>query len=639
MNGTPIPDSAGGRASSGARPAMLLAALGVVYGDIGTSPLYAFRESLKSAGGSVAATEAAVLGILSLIVWTLVIVVTLKYVLFVMRADNQGEGGIMALLALALPEVSEKGTRKFLLVVGVGGAALLYGDGMITPAISVLSAVEGLSFATTFFEPYIVPITLVILIALFAVQSYGSGPIGRLFGPIMTIWFLTLGLAGFWHILAQPSVLAALNPAHAISFLGGNGWTAVVVLGSVFLVVTGAEALYADMGHFGRRVIRVDWFILVLPALALNYFGQGALVLANPQAAANPFFLMFPSWLLYPIVVLATAATVIASQALISGAFTLSQQATLLGLLPRLEIRQTSSSAIGQVYMPQINWLLAGSVVALVLGFRTSGALANAYGIAVVSTMIATTVLAGVVAHHRWGWSLPLVLTVTGAFLIIDLIFLVANAPKIPHGGWFPLIAGALIFTIMMTWRRGRKVVLERLEEDQAKLSEFFEKLDDRQLPRVKGTAVYLSARRDTVPSALALNLRHNKVLHDRVLLLNVEVLRVPFVTEKSRVVIEALPKGFLGVTVRFGFYEKLDVLDALNRHTKAARGDGSFTFELAETTFFLGREVPVPTVRPDLSGWQTAIYTFLTRNAVSAPEYYLIPTENVVELGTRVEI
>jgi|NGEPerStandDraft_6_1074524.scaffolds.fasta_scaffold25253_1 KUP system potassium uptake protein len=639
MNGTPIPDSAGGRASSGARPAMLLAALGVVYGDIGTSPLYAFRESLKSAGGSVAATEAAVLGILSLIVWTLVIVVTLKYVLFVMRADNQGEGGIMALLALALPEVSEKGTRKFLLVVGVGGAALLYGDGMITPAISVLSAVEGLSFATTFFEPYIVPITLVILIALFAVQSYGSGPIGRLFGPIMAIWFLTLGLAGFWHILAQPSVLAALNPAHAISFLGGNGWTAVVVLGSVFLVVTGAEALYADMGHFGRRVIRVDWFILVLPALALNYFGQGALVLANPQAAANPFFLMFPSWLLYPIVVLATAATVIASQALISGAFTLSQQATLLGLLPRLEIRQTSSSAIGQVYVPQINWLLAGSVVALVLGFRTSGALANAYGIAVVSTMIATTVLAGVVAHHRWGWSLPLVLTVTGAFLIIDLIFLVANAPKIPHGGWFPLIAGALIFTIMMTWRRGRKVVLERLEEDQAKLSEFFEKLDDRQLPRVKGTAVYLSARRDTVPSALALNLRHNKVLHDRVLLLNVEVLRVPFVTEKSRVVIEALPKGFLGVTVRFGFYEKLDVLDALNRHTKAARGDGSFTFELAETTFFLGREVPVPTVRPDLSGWQTAIYTFLTRNAVSAPEYYLIPTENVVELGTRVEI
>lgn len=639
MNGTPIPDSAGGRASSGARPAMLLAALGVVYGDIGTSPLYAFRESLKSAGGSVAATEAAVLGILSLIVWTLVIVVTLKYVLFVMRADNQGEGGIMALLALALPEVSEKGTRKFLLVVGVGGAALLYGDGMITPAISVLSAVEGLSFATTFFEPYIVPITLVILIALFAVQSYGSGPIGRLFGPIMAIWFLTLGLAGFWHILAQPSVLAALNPAHAISFLGGNGWTAVVVLGSVFLVVTGAEALYADMGHFGRRVIRVDWFILVLPALALNYFGQGALVLANPQAAANPFFLMFPSWLLYPIVVLATAATVIASQALISGAFTLSQQATLLGLLPRLEIRQTSSSAIGQVYVPQINWLLAGSVVALVLGFRTSGALANAYGIAVVSTMIATTVLAGVVAHHRWGWSLPLVLTVTGAFLIIDLIFLVANAPKIPHGGWFPLIAGALIFTIMMTWRRGRKVVLERLEEDQEKLSEFFEKLDDRQLPRVKGTAVYLSARRDTVPSALALNLRHNKVLHDRVLLLNVEVLRVPFVTEKSRVVIEALPKGFLGVTVRFGFYEKLDVLDALNRHTKAARGDGSLTFELAETTFFLGREVPVPTVRPDLSGWQTAIYTFLTRNAVSAPEYYLIPTENVVELGTRVEI
>ena len=619
--------------ASGLRSTVLLGALGVVFGDIGTSPLYAFRESLKSAGGGAAATEAAVLGILSLIFWALVVVVALKYVLFVMRADNQGEGGIMALLALALPQVSEKGTRKALLIVGVAGAALLYGDGVITPAISVLSAIEGLSVATPLFEPYVVPIALVILVALFAVQSYGSGRIGRLFGIVMAIWFVTLALAGIWHVVGQPGVLAALNPVHALRYVAGHGWTAFVVLGSVFLAVTGAEALYADMGHFGRGAIRADWFALVLPALALNYLGQGALVLANPDAAANPFFLMFPSWALYPVVALSTAATVIASQALITGAFTLSQQATLLGLLPRLEIRQTSRDEIGQVYVPQINWLLAIGVVALVLGFRSSDALANAYGIAVVSTMTATTILAGIVAHHRWGWSLPLTLGVTGLFLVVDLAFLLANAPKIPHGGWFPLLIGALIFALMMTWRRGRKAVVEQVGEDNDALPEFLDRLDTGRYPRVHGTAVYMTTRRDTVPSALALNLHHNKVLHERVVLLNVQIQRFPFVEEDGRIEVTELVKGFWAVAVRFGFFEKPDVLRALAQHADV------FPISVEDTSFFLGRELPIPTLKPALSRWQAALYGFLTRNAVSAPEYYLIPTEKVVELGTRVEL
>ena len=613
------------------KSAVLLGALGVVYGDIGTSPLYAFRESLKSAGGP---SEGAVLGILSLIFWALMIVVALKYVLFVMRADNQGEGGIMALLALALPEVHGKARQKALLVIGVAGAALLYGDGIITPAISVLSAVEGLSVATPLFETYVVPIALVVLVGLFSVQSYGSGRIGSPFGMVMAVWFIALALAGIWHIIQQPGVLVALNPVYALRYLfAGGGLTAFVVLGSVFLAVTGAEALYADMGHFGRDAIRVDWFGLVLPALALNYFGQGALVLANPETAANPFFLMFPSWTLYPVVALATAATVIASQALISGAFTLSQQATLLGLLPRLEIRQTSRTEIGQVYVPQINWLLAFGVVILVLTFRTSDALANAYGIAVVSTMIATTVLVGVVAHHRWGWSLPLTFGVTGVLLVVDLAFLAANAPKVAHGGWFPLLIGAVIFGLMMTWRRGRTAVVEQIGEDNETLPDFLQSLDPGQYPRVGGTAVYMTSRRDTVPSALALNLHHNKVLHERVVLLNVQIQRIPFVDERHRIEVTALVKGFVAVAVRFGFFEKPDVLAALAQHAD------QFPFDLKVTSFFLGRELPIPTIKPELPHWQAVLYGFLTRNAVSAPEYYLIPTERVVELGTRVEL
>ncbi|WP_375426944.1 potassium transporter Kup [uncultured Sphingomonas sp.] len=615
------------------RGAMLLGALGIVYGDIGTSPLYAFRESLKSAGGASAATQGAVLGILSLIFWALIVVVTLKYVLFVMRADNQGEGGIMALLALALRKVERRGARTLLLVVGVAGAALLYGDGAITPAISVLSAVEGLSVATPLFEPYVVPIALAILVTLFAVQRFGSGRLGGAFGVVMIAWFGVLALIGVINVLQAPGVLAAIDPRHAVRYLGGNGWVSFAVLGSVFLCVTGAEALYADMGHFGRTALRLDWLSFVLPALAINYFGQGALVLADPAAAANPFFLMFPAWSLYPVVALATAATVIASQALISGAFTLTQQAILLGLLPRLQIRHTSNSEIGQVYVPQVNWLLAVAVVALVLGFRTSEALAHAYGIAVVSTMVATTMLAGTVARHDWGWGWPAVIGVTGFFLVVDVAFLAANASKILGGGWLPLVAGALIFALMMTWRRGRRAVLEATGEDRPDLQPFLARLSPADFPRTGGTAIYMSARRDTVPAALALNLRHNGVLHERIALLNVEIERTPFVAPEKRVEAVDLGKGFSSLTVRFGFFERPDVVAAL------AGDPDDFPIDLGKTSFFLGRELPIPTLNPRLNFWQAPLYAFLTRNAVSAPEYYLIPTENVVELGTRVEL
>ena len=615
------------------KAALLLAALGVVFGDIGTSPIYALKECFRSAGGTAGLTPEAVLGILSLVFWAITIVVTLKYVLFVMRADNQGEGGDMALLALAMPTLTDKRARRALLSVGLVGAALLYGDGMITPAISVLSAVEGLSIATPFFEPYVVPIALAILIGLFAVQVHGSGRIGRFFGPVMALWFTVLACVGLVQVLRHPDVFAAIDPRHGAAFLARHGWTAFVVLGSVFLTLTGAEALFADMGHFGRGAIRINWFVFVFPALVLNYFGQGALVIADPGAATNPFFLLFPGWALVAAVVLATAATVIASQAVIAAAYTLSQQAISLGLLPRLEIRQTSRSEIGQVYIPQINWMLAVAVVGLVLGFRSSDALASAYGIAVVMAMLATTTLAGVVARRYWGWSLPVTIAVVGFFLTVDLAFFAANLPKVLQGGWFPLLIGAAVFTLMMTWQRGRKIALARLGEDNVPLSQFLDCLDPERPARVSGTAVYLTSRRDTVPSALALNLRHNKVLHERVVLLNIESKRMPYVDESERVHVHALPKGFWGVTLLFGFAEKPDMLAALARHADV------FRLDIEETSFFLGKEVPVPSMRPDLPLWQAALYTFLARNAVSAPEYFLIPTPQVAELGTRVEL
>src|SRR3954469_17923012 len=491
-----------------ARAVLLLGALGVVFGDIGTSPIYAFRESLKAAGGM--GTEPTVLGVLSLIFWAVVLVVALKYVVLVMRADNQGEGGTMALLSLAIPVAGR--VQGPLLVVGLAGASLFFGDAMITPAISVLSAIEGLEIATSVFKPYVVPIAAGVLVGLFAVQSHGSGKMGALFGPVMAAWFGMLALAGLAHVIGRPGVLAALDPRYAVSYVRhASGWVAFTVLGSVFLALTGGEALYADMGHFGRHAIRVDWFALVMPALVLNYLGQGALVLADPAAAANPFFLLFPTWLLLPVVLLATAATVIASQAVISGAFALVQQAIQLGALPRLEVRQTSEESAGQVYVPQVNWLLAIAVLALVFGFGSSDALANAYGIAVAGDMLVTTILVTTVAHGVWRWPLILVAPVATLFLALDLSFVASNTHKIPDGGWFPLIVGAIALTLMLTWRRGREVALARREEDAIPLATFIAGLSGPNPPvRVPGTAIYFTTREDVVPNALSLNLKHN---------------------------------------------------------------------------------------------------------------------------------
>ena len=609
---------------------LLLAALGVVYGDIGTSPIYTFRECLKAASANNAET---VLGLLSLVFWSLTIVVTTKYVLFVMRAENDGEGGIMALLGLAAHSEPDLRRRGALILLGMVGAALFYGDGMITPAISVLSAVEGLEIATPGLGAYVVPISVVVLLGLFLLQRRGSERIGTYFGPVMAVWFLALALAGLMQIIQAPYVLAALNPLHALAFFGHHGVPGFFVLGSVFLALTGAEALYADMGHFGRSPIRIDWFAIVLPALVLNYFGQGALVLAHPDATDSPFFRLYPDWLLYPITLLATAATVIASQAVISGAFSLSQQAMQLSLLPRLDIRQTSEEAIGQVYVPQINWLLAICVIGLVLGFQSSSALAAAYGIAVVITMVVTTCLLAVVARRVWGWSLLLTCAVIGVFLLIDLAFFAANIIKIPQGGWFPLLAGAVVFTIMSTWRRGRQIILERMSDENKPLQRFIAELDSATLPRVKGTAVYLAARRDTVPYAMTDNLRHNKVLHERVFLLTVVTERAPHVPEAERITVTELGSGITRMVVRFGFAERPALPPVL------ARARERIGLDVNEASFFLGRETPVPGVHPPLARWRERLFAFMTRNAVSATDYFQIPPKRVVELGTQVEL
>jgi KUP system potassium uptake protein len=606
-------------------------ALGVVYGDIGTSPIYTLRECLKAAPSSN--TAESVFGLLSLIFWSLVVVVTVKYVLLVMRADNAGEGGIMALLGLAAHSEPNLRRRTALLLFGLAGAALFYGDGMITPAISVLSAVEGLKVATPALANYIVPLSVIVLVGLFILQRWGSARIGAYFGPVMAVWFAALAMAGFFQLVQHPGVLVALNPLYALRFLIGHGWAGFLALGSVFLALTGAEALYADMGHFGRGPIRLDWFGLVLPALVLNYFGQGALVLAHPEAVDSPFYHLFPDWLLVPMTVLATVATVIASQAVISGAFSLSQQAMQLSLMPRLDVRQTSEEAIGQVYVPQINWLLMICVIGLVLAFRSSDALASAYGIAVVGTMLVTTALLAIVARRLWSWSIALTTVVIGFFLAIDLAFFAANVVKIPDGGWFPLLVGAITFTLMSTWRRGRQIILERTSEDNPPLDRFITALDPKAFPRVKGTAVYLAARHDTVPYALTDNLRHNKVMHERVFLLTVITERVPHIPDAERVTLEQLGKGIARVTVLLGFADSSALPPVLETHRELLRID------VGETSFFLGRELPVPTTRPDLSLWREKLFVFMTRNAVSASDYFQIPPKRVVELGTQVEL
>jgi KUP system potassium uptake protein len=614
---------------------LALGALGIVYGDIGTSPLYALRECFFGPH-SVPPSPENVLGVLSLIFWSLIIVVSVKYLLFVMRADNRGEGGILALMALALqrPRGQAHRSRPLLMTLGIFGAALLYGDGMITPAITVLSAVEGLSVATPVFEPYVVPVTLVIILIIFLVQRHGTAGIGAVFGPVMCVWFTMLGVLGFKEVLHNPAVLGALNPWHGALFFVHNGLHGFLVLGAVFLVVTGGEALYADMGHFGWRPIKWAWFCLVLPGLTLNYLGQGALLLRDASAARNPFFLLAPEWALYPLVALSTAAGIIASQTLISGAFSLTRQAMQLGYSPRMEVVHTSAEEMGQIYLPGLNWVLLVGVIALVLGFRSSSAMASAYGVAAVTTMAITTLLAYVVARERWGMSRALALPMAGLFLLVDLSFLGANSVKIVRGGWLPLLLALVIFTLMTTWKRGRDILAGKLRATSISLKDLLEGFGAHPPVRVPGTAIFMTGNAEGTPPALLHNLKHNKVLHEQVVLLTILSEEVPHVPSEERVEVEPLEQGFVRVVARYGFTENPSIPDVLKR----CREKG-LQFQLMGTSFFLGRETLIPTKRPGMAVWREALFAWMSRNARSATAYFRIPPNRVVELGSQVEL
>jgi len=612
--------------------ALSLAALGVVYGDIGTSPLYAIKEVFGGAHHPVPITPDNVLGILSLIFWSLMIVVSLKYVTFITRADNRGEGGIMALMALALRPTAPGSTRRRLIVIlGLFGAALFYGDGVITPAISVLSAVEGLEVATPAFAPYVLPISLLILVALFGVQRHGTAAMGNFFGPIMVLWFMTLGVLGVVSIAESPEVLRALGPWHAVHFFAEHPLLGFFSLGAAVLALTGAEALYADMGHFGRRPIQLAWFVLVLPALLLNYFGQGALLLRDPQSIVNPFYLLAPAWLLYPMVVLATTATVIASQAVISGAFSMTQQAIQLGFSPRMEISHTSDQQIGQIYLPAINWSLLAAVVALVVGFGSSSNLAAAYGIAVTGTMFITNLLAFFVARYVWGWSSWRALLGALPFAIIDLAFFSANSVKIIDGGWFPLVFGVGVYLLLSTWKRGRDLLSTRLAEEVIDTRSFIQGIAG--VPRVTGTAVFLTPDPDNIPHALLHSLKHYKALHERIVLVSVEVLDIPHRTDASRRVAVARPAdSFWQVRVFYGFMEQANLPEALEWCA-----DYGLRLDTMDTSFFLGRETLVPRLHSEMCAWRAKIFAGMFRNAGSAASFFGLPANRVVELGTQV--
>ena len=613
---------------------LTLAALGVVYGDIGTSPLYALRECF-SGEHAIPVSPENVLGVLSLIFWSLIVTVTIKYLLFVMRADNGGEGGILALVAL----IRTKGGRSShatLVAVGLFGAALLYGDGMITPAISVLSAVEGLGVATHIFEPFVVPITVVILIGLFVMQHRGTGGLGAVFGPIMVLWFITLALLGIPKIVAHPVVLSSLNPLLGLSFLRHQGLTAFLTLGSVFLSVTGAEALYADMGHFGRKPIRLAWFSLVLPSLVINYLGQGALMLMDPNAREHPFFHLAPDWALYPMVVLSAIAAVIASQAVISGAFSLTQQAIQLGYSPRFEIHHTSAHEKGQVYIPEVNWMLMIATVGLVFGFRTSTNLAAAYGMAVTTTMVITTMLAFVVARERWGWSTGFAAVVAGGFVVIDLAFFGANVIKIEHGGWFPLLVAAIIYAVMSTWHTGRLLVVRRMAETEVPLSRFFDDVRRKPPVRVSGTGIFMTARPEGAPPILVHHLTHNKVLHGQVILLTVSIADTPSVDPATAIEVEKLEDGFWRVVAQFGFMETPNVPKALDRAQEFG-----LVWDKADTTFYLAHLTLFVHVhgRLGMMEWRDKLFVFLSRNARRATNFFQIPPDRVVEIGIQLSL
>lgn len=612
-----------------------LAALGVVYGDIGTSPLYALRECFHGPH-AIAPTAENVLGVLSLIFWSLIIVISVKYLVFVLRADNQGEGGILSLAALATPIKPSGRTEKTILIaIGTFGAALLYGDGIITPAISVLGAMEGLTVAAPSLGRFVVPATIGIIIGLFLIQKRGTAGIGKIFGPVTLLWFTVIASLGVAQIFHYPQVLAGVNPLNAVTFFMRDGWHGFVILGSVFLVVTGGEALYADMGHFGRKPIRIAWFGVVLPALLLNYFGQGALLLEDPSTAVNPFYNLAPSWALYPLIALATCAAIIASQALISGAFSLTMQAVQLGLIPRLKITHTSSKEMGQIYLPAINWALMIGCVVVVLGFHTSSNLAAAYGIAVTSTMVITTVLLFVVARERWNWSLKAAAALCAGFLLIDLAFFGANAIKILDGGWFPLTLATAVFIMMMTWKKGRSILTMKIQAETEPLEEFLERVEKQSVTRVSGTAVFMNGNASRTPPALMHNLAHNKVLHERILFVTVKTRPIPFVEPEERVMFEVLTNGFSRLKIYYGYMEDPDIPMIL-----AELNQPGFRFKPAETTYFLGRETVISTEKKSgMSRWRERLFGFMSKNARSATAYFRIPPNRVVELGEQIEI
>ena len=612
---------------------LTLAALGVVYGDIGTSPLYAVRESALAAGHHVP-VQSAIMGVVSLIVWSLIIVVTVKYVLLIMRADNDGEGGILALASLAHRSQGLGRRAKFAIgTAAILGLALFFGDGMLTPAISVLSAVEGLSVESKVFEPLVLPLSLGILIGLFAIQSRGTARVGKLFGPVMVLWFFVLGALGLNAIVHAPGILRALSPTYGLMLFVREPWTAFVALGSVVLAVTGCETLYADMGHFGKFPIRLAWLAFVFPALLLNYFGQGAALLLEPNKAPIAFYAVAPHWAHYPLVLLATVATIIASQAVISGVYSITRQAVQLGMLPRMEIRHTSATDYGQIYVPRMNAYLCAGVVLIVLIFRSSNALAAAYGIAVTGIMVFSTVLVGIVAVKQWRWSKHVVFPLFGLLALVDLAFLSSNALKIAEGGWLPLAIAGFVYVIMETWRLGRRAHLEQIRNDSMPMNLFLERAEKTPL-RVAGTAVFLTARADAVPGALLHNLKHNKVLHERVIIAQVVTDDTPFVPPEKRLAVEKLGKGFYSVHIHHGFFEMPDVPRALTE----ARPFG-LAVDPETTTFFIGRETLVPAEHPALGRWRTWLYMQLAANALSPARFYHLPPNRVVELGTQVTI
>jgi KUP system potassium uptake protein len=620
--------------------ALTLGALGVVFGDIGTSPLYALQTVFSADHHSIKATEASVYGVISLVFWSITMIVSVKYVTFIMRADNKGEGGIMALIAL-VEGISLRGrwTKMALVALGIFGASLFYGDGMITPAISVLSAVEGLKVASPSLESLVIPVTLVILTLLFAIQRFGTGAVGKLFGPVMAVWFAVLAVSGVGKIADEPAILKALSPSYAVEFFANHPGTAFIGLGSVVLAVTGAEALYADMGHFGRSPIRRAWFLFVFPALTLNYLGQGALILSSPKAISNPFFLLVPPWAQMPMVLLATAATVIASQALITGAFSVTRQAVQLNFLPRLTIRHTSREEEGQVYAPGVNAVLFVGVVAIVLGFGSATSLASAYGTAVTGTFVITTLLFFVVVHALWRKPLWMTLLGAGTFLVIDLAFFTANLPKVPHGGWLPLAIALVVFTVLSTWQRGRAIVTRNRIEEEGPLGEFVEEVRAANIYRAPGTGVFLNANRETTPLALRAMFEHLRVLHESVVIISIETLRVPHVPPKRRVVCDDLgyeDDGISHVTAQIGYQDSADVPDLLRLSVEAGLESD---IDVETPSYFLSQITIIPTEKGGLARWRKKLFVAISRNSSSPVEYFHLPDHRTVTMGSHIEL